>query len=62
MFLLPHVPGTGTTELDPDRILAATAATKPPSGAAWLFELKLDGYRLMLRKNGREVLRGPIDH
>ncbi len=32
-----------------------TRAAKPPSGAAWIFELKHDGYRLMVRKDGREV-------
>src|SRR5437868_4728522 len=32
-----------------------TLAKIPPRGSDWLFELKLDGYRLMVRKNGLDV-------
>lgn len=32
-----------------------TPAKKPPRGADWWFELKHDGYRLMVRKAGRDV-------
>lgn len=34
--------------------LAASAA-QPPSGKGWLHELKLDGYRVQARKDGRSV-------
>jgi bifunctional non-homologous end joining protein LigD len=30
-------------------------ATKPPAGAAWLHEPKLDGFRLQIVKSGRQV-------
>ena len=30
-------------------------AVKPPAGATWLHELKLDGYRLQIVKDRREV-------
>ncbi len=33
----------------------ATHATKPPGGAGWLHELKLDGYRMQARKDGTKV-------
>ena len=33
----------------------ATAVTRPPEGAGWLFEPKLDGYRVLCRKDGRNV-------
>jgi bifunctional non-homologous end joining protein LigD len=33
----------------------ATAVTRPPEGAGWIFEPKLDGYRVLCRKDGREV-------
>lgn len=32
-----------------------TTAKRAPVGADWLFELKLDGYRLLARKQGRDV-------
>jgi ATP-dependent DNA ligase len=28
---------------------------KPPAGATWLHEIKHDGYRMMVRKDGRGV-------
>lgn len=34
----------------------ARVADRPPSGNAWLHELKLDGYRLLVRKEGHDVL------
>lgn len=34
----------------------ARVADRPPTGNAWLHELKLDGYRLLARKDGGEVL------
>ncbi|WP_158942436.1 DNA ligase D [Granulicella sp. S190] len=33
----------------------ALQATAPPSGAGWLHELKLDGYRIQARKDGEKV-------
>jgi bifunctional non-homologous end joining protein LigD len=33
----------------------ATAVTRPPEGSGWLFEPKLDGYRVLCRKDGRDV-------
>jgi bifunctional non-homologous end joining protein LigD len=33
----------------------ALQATTPPSGAGWLHELKLDGYRIQARKDGDKV-------
>ena len=33
----------------------ALQATTPPSGAGWLHELKLDGYRIQARKDGNKV-------
>lgn len=33
----------------------ATEATSAPEGAGWLYELKLDGYRMQARKNGDAV-------
>src|SRR5688572_1366288 len=33
----------------------ATAVTRPPEGAGWVFEPKLDGYRVLCRKDGVEV-------
>ncbi len=33
----------------------ATAASAPPSGSGWLYEIKLDGYRLMATRCGTEV-------
>ena len=33
----------------------ATAVTRPPEGPGWLFEPKLDGYRVLCRKEGDEV-------
>lgn len=32
-----------------------TPANRAPSGPDWLFELKVDGYRLMVRKDGKQV-------
>ena len=32
-----------------------TAAPQPPSGAAWLHEIKHDGFRIIARKNGERV-------
>jgi bifunctional non-homologous end joining protein LigD len=32
-----------------------TAAKRVPSGQAWVYELKLDGYRLHVRKSGTDV-------
>jgi bifunctional non-homologous end joining protein LigD len=32
-----------------------TAAKTPPKGSDWVYELKLDGYRLTVRKDGPEV-------
>ena len=32
-----------------------TAAKRIPSGPDWVYELKLDGYRLHVRKTGAEV-------
>jgi ATP-dependent DNA ligase len=32
-----------------------TAASQPPSGAAWLHEIKHDGFRVIARKNGERV-------
>ena len=31
------------------------AAKKVPAGEAWVHEVKLDGYRVQLHKNGRDV-------
>ncbi|HEY3516294.1 MAG TPA: DNA ligase D, partial [Gammaproteobacteria bacterium] len=33
----------------------ATAVTRPPEGSGWLFEPKLDGYRVLCRKDGDDV-------
>src|SRR5688572_5699775 len=33
----------------------ATAVTRPPEGVGWLFEPKLDGYRVLCRKDDSEV-------
>jgi len=33
----------------------ATMAETPPSGSEWLHELKLDGYRVQVRKDGKQV-------
>ena len=33
----------------------ATPVTRPPDGSGWLFEPKLDGYRVLCRKDGDEV-------
>ena len=33
----------------------ALQATTPPSGAGWVHELKLDGYRIQARKDGEKV-------
>ncbi|HEX7236772.1 MAG TPA: DNA ligase D [Gammaproteobacteria bacterium] len=33
----------------------ATAVTRPPEGPGWVFEPKLDGYRVLCRKDGDEV-------
>ncbi len=33
----------------------ALQATTPPSGAGWVHELKLDGYRIQARKDGDKV-------
>jgi bifunctional non-homologous end joining protein LigD len=33
----------------------ALEATTPPDGAGWVHELKLDGYRIQARKDGRKV-------
>jgi bifunctional non-homologous end joining protein LigD len=30
-------------------------ADKPPSGPGWLHEIKLDGYRVIARKDGKQV-------
>ena len=32
-----------------------TKATKPPSGALWLHEIKHDGFRVIARKDGARV-------
>src|ERR1700716_3302500 len=32
-----------------------TPAQKPPSGSAWVHEIKHDGYRLIARKDGNRV-------
>ena len=37
------------------RACSPIRATKPPAGDAWLHELKLDGYRLQIVKDRREV-------
>ncbi|HVJ30778.1 MAG TPA: non-homologous end-joining DNA ligase, partial [Gammaproteobacteria bacterium] len=58
-----------TAALDPDAVSGvrrgelpekpspqlATAVTRPPEGPGWLFEPKLDGYRVLCRKDDREV-------
>ena len=35
--------------------LQSAAAQIAPSGAAWIHEIKHDGYRLMIRKDGQGV-------
>ena len=32
-----------------------TLAAKPPAGAGWVHEIKLDGYRLIVRRDGKAV-------
>jgi bifunctional non-homologous end joining protein LigD len=36
--------------------MAAQPATQLPEGDEWIYELKLDGYRALLKKDGDEVL------
>ena len=35
--------------------MAAQVVQQRPEGAEWLYELKLDGYRALLLKNGKRV-------
>src|SRR6185437_2499897 len=35
--------------------MAAVSVTKLPEGAEWLYELKLDGYRALISKDGANV-------
>ena len=44
---------TGMPEFVPPQL--ATLTDKPPSGEAWLHELKFDGYRLLCHLEGRQV-------
>ena len=37
-----------------------TKAPQPPAGAAWLHEIKHDGFRVIARKDGAETRR-PFD-
>jgi bifunctional non-homologous end joining protein LigD len=32
-----------------------TAAKRPPAGPQWVYEIKHDGYRLIVRKTGERV-------
>ena len=34
-------------------------ADRPPSGPGWLHEIKFDGYRVIARKDGEQVMRQP---
>src|SRR5437899_1323596 len=33
----------------------ATLVAAPPRGAGWVYEVKLDGYRILARINGKDV-------
>src|SRR4029450_11783237 len=33
----------------------ATLVAAPPKGAGWVYEIKLDGYRILARLNGKDV-------
>jgi hypothetical protein len=37
------------------RAVPADGSPQPPSGAAWLHEIKHDGFRVIARKNGERV-------
>ncbi len=54
-----HIPGRrhDATEALPEFVAPqlATQAVEAPAGAGWLHELKLDGYRVQARKEGRDV-------
>src|SRR6185369_14273684 len=50
---LPGARKTGMPEFVPPQL--ATLTDKPPSGDAWLHELKFDGYRLLCHLEGRQV-------
>src|SRR5262245_26040760 len=64
-FLAAGRPGCGTnlpwryscpvSRLSFIRPLAPATVTRPPSGACWVHEPKMDGYRLQVVKHGSEV-------
>jgi ATP-dependent DNA ligase len=39
--------------------MAAHTVTKLPEGSEWLYELKLDGYRALLIKSGKQITNLP---
>ncbi|NJK85142.1 MAG: hypothetical protein HC906_03430 [Bacteroidales bacterium] len=54
---LSHLNGAEKKELKADKLkpMLATLVEKPFDNTDWIFELKLDGYRVIASKNGEEV-------
>jgi ATP dependent DNA ligase domain len=56
-IFIPRADVAGIVVLGPSRLSAKSCgkASKPPSGADWVHEIKHDGYRLIVRRDGPAV-------